>query len=356
VAELLKNLYNKTYINLLCAEFVDIDKNEFICKIFDESWKNRELKDRMRHISITLRKFLPQEYDKAIDVLKIIFLNMSKNYALENMIFQDFVEVYGLDNFKKSMEALECFTKDCSSEFAIRRFIVKYPVDCMKQMKAWAKSDNVHVRRLASEGCRPRLPWAISLSKFKKDPKEIFEILEILKDDKSEYVRRSVANNLNDISKDNPNLVKDITKNWIGKNQNRDKLLKHACRTLLKASDNETLNMFGFKRVKDVKISDFIHTKQVQENKELNFSFLIHAKENFGKLRIAYALYLLRKNQSYSKKVFKISEGICKQNSKRVSKSYSFKPISTRKYYKGKQKLEIIINGETLLQKEFFYL
>ena len=355
MAELFKNLYNKRYIDLLCNELLHVNKNEFTCRVFDERWEKRELKERMRHISTVLGEFLPQNYDEAIDILKIVFSKLPENMGLENMIFQDFVEVYGLDCFEKSMEALECFTKQCSSEFAIRRFIVKYPHKSIAQMKDWASSDDVHVRRLASEGCRPRLPWAIALPEFKQNPKEVLEILEILKDDESEYVRRSVANNLNDISKDNPDLVKTITKSWIGKNQNRDKLLKHGCRTLLKASDKDILNLFGFKKIEDIKVDDFLITKEVEFEKELVFSFMINAKEDFGKLRIEYALHFVRQNSKYSKKVFKISEGFYNKRSKKIQKSYSFKPISTRRYYNGLHKIEIIINGEVLHEDKFIY-
>ncbi len=355
MAELFKNLYNEDYIDLLCSNLLHVNKKEFTCRVFDELWESRELKERMRHISIVLGEFLPVNYEESIDILKTTFLNMPSNMGLENMIFQDFVEVYGMDDFEKSMEALECFTKGSSSEFAVRRFIIKYPKKSMARMKIWANWDNEHVRRLASEGCRPRLPWAISLPEFKKNPKKVLEILDILKDDESEYVRRSVANNLNDISKDNPKVVKKITKNWLGKNKNRDKLLKHGCRTLLKISDKDTLAMFGFKKVKDINIEDFTITKDVEFEKELLFSFILNSTETLGKLRIEYALHFVRQNSKYSKKVFKISEGFYNQTSKKIQKSYSFRAISTRKYYNGLHKIQIIINGEILHEDEFIY-
>jgi|LGOV01.1.fsa_nt_gb 3-methyladenine DNA glycosylase AlkC len=355
MAELFKDVYNKKYIDLLCNELLHVDKKEFTCRVFDELWESRELKERMRHISTVLGEFLPSDYVEAINILKIVFLKLPENMGLEKMVFQDFVEVYGMDNFEKSMEALECFTKDSSSEFAVRRFIVKYPKETMSQMIVWASSNDIHVRRLASEGSRPRLPWAIALPKFKSNPKEVLEILEILKDDESEYVRRSVANNLNDISKDNPDVVKEITKNWIGQNQNRDKLLKHGCRTLLKASDRDTLGMFGFKKVQDIKVEDFTITKEVEFEKELLFGFTLNSRTNLGKLRIEYALHFVRQNNKYSKKVFKISEGFYNQISKKVQKLYSFKPISTRRYYNGLHKVEIIVNGEVLHEDEFIY-
>ena len=355
MAELLKDLYNKNYIDLLCNELLHVNKKEFTCRVFDKRWDKRELKERMRHISTVLGEFLPQDYDKEIDILKIVFSKLPENMGLENMIFQDFVEVYGMDYFEKSMEALECFTKGSSSEFAVRRFIIKYPKECMAQMRIWASSRDEHVRRLASEGCRPRLPWAIALAEFKKNPKEVLEILEILKDDESEYVRRSVANNLNDISKDNPDLLKTITKKWIGKNTNRDKLLKHACRTLLKDSDKNVLELFGFKQIENIKIEDFKLTKKVELGGNLDFSFLISGKSSLGKLRVEYALHFVRQNNKYSKKVFKICEGTYNQSSKKIQKKYSFKTISTRRYYNGLHKIEIIINGKVQYEDKFVY-
>src|SRR5690606_16915988 len=119
-----------------------------------------------------------------------------------------------------------------SSEFAIRRFIVQDGSNVMKLMKEWSFDDNEHVRRLSSEGCRPRLPWSINLPEFIKNPDPIFDILENLKMDNSKYVQKSVANNLNDISKDHPNKIVSLAKAWQGIHNNTDWILKHACRTL----------------------------------------------------------------------------------------------------------------------------
>ena len=356
MAKLLKDLYDENYINILSNSiinnYISFDKNNFTASIFDKEWQNKELKQRMRHISNTLYTFLPNKYEESILILKNIFLKMNTQYSLENMIFQDFVEVYGLEDFKISMDALESFTINSSSEFAIRQFILKYPNETIKQMKLWARSKNEHIRRLASEGSRPRLPWAIALQKYKENPKEILDILEILKDDDSLYVRKSVANNLNDISKDNPQILKDITKKWIGINKNRDWILKHGCRTLLKNGDIEILERFGFKN-NSVFISSFVLNKEVKLGENLEFSFLLNSSENLGKLRIEYSISFLRQNNKYSQKVFKITEGIYKQKSKYISKRYSFKPISTRNYYTGIHKLNIIVNGIVLDEKEF---
>ena len=358
MAKLLKDLYNEAYLELLCRSikehFSDFESSNFTKVIFNKRWKERELKDRMRLIATTLGIYLPQEYKSAIDILKLTFNSMNHPiYALQNMIYQDFVEVYGLNDLKISLDALETFTINSSSEFAIRRFILKYPKESMKQMQIWAISDNEHIRRLASEGSRPRLPWAIALPFFKRQPEEVLEILELLKNDESKYVRKSVANNLNDISKDNPKTVIELTQKWLHYSKNRDALLKHGCRTLLKASDTQVLELFGFSKPTDISLENFTFNEEVKMGEELAFAFELNAKDRLGKLRIEFALHFLRKNGKQNKKVFKIAEGIYSQNSKTFAKKYSFKTISTRVYYRGQQKLTIIINGVVFKEVEF---
>jgi len=357
MAKLLKNLYDENYIKVL-TEYISLNypnfnTHNFINKVFDSFWHNKELKQRMRHISTTLYDFLEHDYDKAIDILKLTFNKMNHKYMLENMIFQDFVEVYGLNHFKKSMEALECFTINSSSEFAIRVFILKYPDETMKQMELWAKSENEHIRRLSCEGCRPRLPWAIALREFKKNPQKILNILDILKNDKSKYVRKSVANNINDISKDNPKIVKEIVKKWIGVSKDLDSILKHGCRTLLKQGDRDILEIFGFEEDKNRYIDNFTLNNKIKMGDKLEFSFFLNSTQNLGKIRVEYAIRFLRQNNKLNTKVFKITEKTFNQKSCEISKHYSFKPISTRKYYKGKHRLAIIINGAILDEKEF---
>jgi len=357
MAQLLKNLYNEEYILLLSQnieeEFMEFESDKFIKSLFNDEWKGRELKDRMRHISTMLGVYLPSDYIKAISILKLAFQKMNFAYGLENMIFQDFVEVYGLDSLEISLDALESFTIHSSSEFAIRRFILKYPQESMKQLLLWAQSNNEHIRRLASEGSRPRLPWAIALPLFKRQPKEVLEILELLKDDESKYVRKSVANNLNDISKDNPQIIKKLTKNWLHYSDKRDALLKHGCRTLLKKSDTQVLELFGFERPTNISLDNFTFNEQVKMGEELAFTFELRTKKELGKLRIEFALHFLRKNSKQNKKVFKIAEGIYSGRHKTINKTYSFKTISTRVYYRGLQKLSIIINGEVFKEVEF---
>ncbi len=353
--KLLKDLYNKKLINSLSKELVKVhstfDETAFSKRVFDKAWRKKELKQRMRHISETLHEFLPDDYSKAINILKPV---SGKFSGFEYMFFQDYVEVYGLDDFEVSIPALEHFTKYASSEFAVRSFIVKYPEKMMRQMEKWATSKNYHVRRLASEGCRPRLPWAMALAEFKDNPSPVLKVIEKLKNDESEYVRRSVANNLNDISKDHPAITLKIAKTWKGKNENTDKLVKHACRTLLRASNQQALCLFGYGDSKGIQLNNFKCTKKVTMGKRVEFSFnLTTSKKNLGMLRIEYAIDFVRSKGKTGRKIFKISEGNYSGRSKHVEKNYSFKPISTRRYYPGKHVVSILVNGKEIGTKNF---
>jgi 3-methyladenine DNA glycosylase AlkC len=354
MAEQLKNLYTKAYIqnlaNTIKKHCKNFDEEAFINAIFDSTWQNLELKARMRHIALQLHTFMPLPYKQQLDILK----SVSKKFTgLEAMFFQDFVEVYGLDDFENSMKALEVFTLESSSEFAIRQFILKYEDKTMKQMKLWAKNSNEHLRRLACEGCRPRLPWAVALPRFKKDPTLVLEIIELLKKDKSKYVQKSVANNLNDISKDNPQVVIKFVKNNLGVSKELDWICKHGSRTLLKQANKEVLALFDFDKSKHITVSDFCYDKSVKVNESLTFSFEINSDETIGSVRIEYAIYYLKSNNTHNKKVFMISQNEIKSSSKKFTKKQSFKNMTTRKHYLGKHFIAILVNGVEILKKEF---
>ena len=353
--ELLKNRYNKRFISALSAEirkqYKTFDIEGFTSSIFDKNWKHEELKQRMRHITESLHQFLPADYKQTLAILKPV---SSKFSGFEPMFFPDYVECYGLDNYQASISALETFTKYSSSEFAVRPFIMNHEKKMMTQMKKWSGSKNHHIRRLSSEGCRPRLPWAISLPKYKHDPEPVLDILLGLFEDDSEYVRRSVANNLNDISKDHPEKIVKITKQYLGQSENTDKLLKHACRTLLKRGDTKALRLFGYSKPTHVQVEQLTIQPSVHIGDTLDFSFSLQSRnKTLGKLRIEYAINFMKANGKLSRKVFKISESSYKNNSKSFLKKHSFKIISTRKYYPGNHGLVIIVNGQQMIEGDF---
>lgn len=179
------------------------------------------------------------------------------------------------------------------------------------------------------------------------------KILEILKNDDEKYVQKSVANNLNDISKDNPEVVIQFIKANINKTQNTNWIVKHGARTLLKQSNQEVMELFGYLRKDDLIVKEFHYLEKVSEYIPLEFSFRVQSNHSLGKLRVEYKIYFLRQNNRYNQKNFQIFQGDIKENTKEFKKKYSFKPISTRKYYQGIQKLEIIINGISYKIEEF---
>ncbi len=348
MSEPLKNLYNKVFLQKLSLEITTIykefDQQAFSRAIFDTDWQSKELKQRMRHITECLHQYLPPDYQSSLEILKPVATKFS---GFEYMLFPYFVELYGLHDWQNSLPALAHFTKYSSSEFAVRPFIIQDEQRMMQQMAKWAQDKNHHIRRLATEGCRPRLPWAMSLPNFKKNPSPIIPILEQLKQDPSEYVRRSVANNLNDISKDHPDLILQLSKKWIGNNKQTDWIIKHGCRTLLKSGNTAALSLFGFEKPTELQINQFrLSADTIAIGEDLNFSFELETKSSkLGKLRIEYAIDYVKAKARLSKKVFKISEADYQAQYKKVSKKHSFKDLSTRKHYPGKHKISIIING-----------
>ncbi len=353
--EPLKNAYSTNYITNLATQIKQIypklNSRNFINDVMDSKWSNRELKDRMYHITRCLKQHIQHPYPKSITLLSKI---VSQFGSYEAMFFPAYIELYGRDDWQTSMPALALFTQYSSSEFAVRPFIIQNPKKMMAQMVRWSKHKNYHVRRLATEGCRPRLPWAMALPEFKKDPELILPILETLKNDSELYVRRSVANNLNDIAKDHPKLIHTIAKHWLGQNEEVNWLVKHGCRTLLKKGDRKILQLFGYKKPKHVSITKFTCDKNVAIGNPFNFKVEIKTdSKKLGQLRLEYAIHYLKSNGSLSQKVFKISEATIQESQKWINKNHSFKQMSTRKHYPGQHKISIIINGELLKTKSF---
>lgn len=352
----LKEIYSPAFYHTF-ADAVEIilpsfNRKKFINLIYDKNWKQKELKQRVRHTTIVLHQFLPNNFNEAAKILIKVSTELEQKSITENifgfMFLPDYIETYGLNDYENSVQAIEIITQFVSCEYAVRPFIIKYQNMMMKQMLKWSKHKNHHVRRLASEGSRPRLPWAIALPEFKKNPSLILPILENLKSDDSEYVRRSVANNLNDIAKDNPDIVIALAKKWIGSSKETDAIIKHACRTLLKQAHPEVLKLYLLNDNKNIQMNELIiHTSKVNIGSNLNFSFSIVNHDNIKQqIRIEYGIYYLRQNGQHSKKVFKISERALKPKEEiQINKSHSFRRITTRRFYIGFQKLAIIING-----------
>lgn len=350
MAELLKNMFHQESLfdmaQNIKSVYPSFQAEEFLKSTMDGTWEELELKARVRKISTVLGQYLPADYEKALAVLDQVIDKCPTGFF--GIIFPDFVEVYGQDeqNWDLSIAALERYTPYSSSEFAVRPFIIAHEERMMAQMYAWSKHENEHVRRLSSEGCRPQLPWGQALVKYKKDPAPILPILEQLKADPSLYVRKSVANNLNDISKTHPELTAKLAKEWYGKNEYTDWVVKHGCRTLLKKGNKDVLAIFGYHDAASIEVEDFVRTPDsVSVGEDITFSFTISVKEA-TKIRLEYGIDYVKSNGKRNRKIFQISEIIMNENEKKsYTKKHSFVDLTTRKHYPGIHSITLIVNG-----------
>ena len=357
MSSLLKDLYSKEFYHnfaqILAPLLPKFNGKIFKQLLFDEAWEKRELKARMRHTTQVLKQFFPDDFGEAMSLIENLINNLRladfKNGQLVFMFLPDYIELYGLQNYPQSIKSIEFVTQFITCEFAVRPFLKQYPAAMMEQMLQWAKHPNESVRRLASEGARPRLPWAMAVPHLKTQPNNILPILERLKDDPSETVRRSAANNLNDISKDHPDLVLNVLQNWAEPlNAQRMALLKHAARTLLKSGNPKALALFGLSTSNLIKLTHtHLQSTEIEIGQYLTLQFTLHNPSNkpFA-LRLEYAIYFLLANGKWNKKVFKISERQLTENeTQTIQKKHLFRPITTRKYYKGQHFVGLIING-----------
>ncbi|MEK7432836.1 MAG: DNA alkylation repair protein [Cyanobacteriota bacterium] len=342
--------------------YENFDKNNFSNDIKLEL-DSLNFGDRSKLICKNLKKYLPNDYEIAVNILiKTLKDEIPSNEIpkLSGFIIMPlclFVSTYGLDYYDLSIKALYEMTKRFTAEGDIRPFIIKYPEKTIDILLKWTKDKNTHVRRLSSEGTRPRLPLGIRLPLFQKDPMPIINILDKLKNDEELYVRRSVANNLNDISKDNPDIVTKTLKEWNKiEDENIKWLIKHSLRTLIKQGNKEALDILGY----DFKTNILVENIELDSNKisigdKLNFNFKIKSNANENQnLMIDYTIYYMKANGKNKPKVFKLAKKNIKPSETiKISKNHSFKPINTRKHYKGIHYLEIKINGENYFMEKF---
>lgn len=313
-----------------------------------------EFKERIRRITEVCRAHLPENYLEALQVLYAFNDNLENRFVY--IFMPDFVAQYGKEHYEASLDALRDFTPSSSSEDAIRPFIVQDQDNTLKAMLEWAHSDNLHIRRLASEGSRPRLPWSMQLKNIVKDPKLTWPILDALKADSSKYVQKSVANHINDISKDHPDWILDQLKNWDMGNPTTRWIIKHGCRTVIKAGHPKALALFGFTENPEIEIQQFqLSQNTVEMGSPLSFSFDLHsAAHHTQKLVIDYKLHFMKKSGKTQPKVFKLKElHLPAQQSMPLQNKYTFRDLTTRKHYPGMHAVELFINGNSYGQLEF---
>lgn len=352
----LKNVIDKkffhTLANLLSKELPSLNTEQFI-QTGTKDIDSLELKHRIRHTTKVLHQFLPKDYRKSVEILKNVSLNFN---GLPHFVFPDYVGQYGLEDFDYSLESLKFFTERSTSEFAVREFLRVDFDKTLSVMKKWSTDKNYHVRRLSSEGCRPRLPWSFQLKNLIKDPSPVVPILENLKADEELYVRKSVANHLNDISKDHPQFVLDLLKKWDLTNERTAWIAKQATRTLIKKCHPGSFALLGFNPNIEIEVEDFkLSKKKIQLGESITFSFVVRSTTfKDQKLSIDYVVHYVKKSGKLSPKVFKLKNiELAGKDEIKITKKHNFKNFTTRVHYEGEHKIEIVINGKSVTTQKF---
>lgn len=272
------------------------------------------------------------------------------------MPMADYVALHGQAHVELSLNALKDMTSRFSSEFAIRPFLHHHQDRTLDIIAAWIDDKNEHVRRLVSEGTRPRLPWGMRLKSFVEDPKPVLALLEELKDDPSEYVRRSVANNLNDIAKDHGDHVATIAMAWMSDaSPDRKRLVRHALRTLIKSGHPMALKALGYGPPK-IELETFdIITPRVELGAAVEFAVKLRSRSQSDQpLIIDYAVHHKRADGTTSPKVFKWKTvSLLAGETLAITRRHAIKPITTRRYYSGLHHVEILVNGKGLGREDF---
>lgn len=337
---------------------IDFDEEKFVA-LASHSLDKLELKERVLQVRDALDATLPQDYDQRCEVL-LASLHPSQDTDREGIKFSDagvsgfaiwplteLVAHCGLDFPDRSLAVLKEMTKRFSSEFAVRPFLIEHETIALNIFSKWARDENRHVRRLASEGSRPRLPWGLRLHRFVNDPSPLFPLLTALKDDPEEYVRRSVANSLNDIAKDHAGRVVSLADEWItGAQRPLVKLLKHACRTLIKDGNAGALEIFGYRTMSAATATISVNTPIVHYGESLVFDIELAGLGVGDNLMVDYKIHFVKANGSTAPKVFKwMDKQSIKSSYHKASRRHAIKPITTRRYYGGQHTLEVFVNG-----------
>ena len=312
------------------------------------------LMERLRQTTTSLHATLPKDFLSALTILKAVAPRIE--HAFVSMILPDYVACHGLDHFDAAMEALRFFTPFGSSEFGIRPFLRADPQRALAIMETWAHDANPHVRRLASEGCRPRLPWSFRLDAIVNDPELAAPILDTLRADDSLYVRKSVANHLNDVTKLHPTWVLDRIESWPLDDARTAWIARHALRTLIKQGDRRALAVIGAGDAPEVVVHDFSLTPStIAIGGTVMMDFTLTSQVDRPQtLVIDYRVHYVKKSGVASGKVFKLkSLSLPAHGSIRITRKQAFRDLSTRTHQPGRHELELLVNGESLAREGF---
>lgn len=306
-----------------------------------------ELKPRARHIADALEAALPSEPKRAFAALTAALDGEGGGSAFRFLAFSEYLERHGPKDVQAALAANYELTQRFTAEFSVRSLIAEAWPDVERAFKKWVRDDSEHVRRWVSEGTRPRLPWGRRLDGFVKDPSPILPLLEALKDDRSEYVRRSVANNLNDIAKDHPDVVLRVARQWlVGASKERRKLVEHSLRTLLKRGDARALALLGAGDARSLRVSASLSPAKVKLGEYVTFSASVKNEGKANAHVVLEACVHFVKVRGTSMKPFRLARVDLKSGELvELSRRIKLEHRSIRRLFPGKHRVELQVNG-----------
>lgn len=319
-----------------------------------------ELLDRARHIAAALGKHLPARYEDAVSVLlsslgpehateELTGAGMAPFFYMPHLMF---VAERGLDDFDRSMHAQRELTKRFTAEFSIRAFLDRYPDRTLAVLAEWASDQDAHVRRLVSEGTRPRLPWGTRVRFLDEHPERVLPLLERLKDDPTTLVRRSVANHLNDIGKSRPDLLVETCRRWLaGASPERRALVEHALRSAVKRGVPGALSLLGHGDAPEVAVEDVrFEPARVAIGGKVRVSFALRSRSKKAQsLLVDLAVHFVKARGQTGAKVFKLARVSLPAGGRAaLSKLVSLAVHTTRKPYSGTHAVDVLVNGARL--------
>ncbi len=353
----MKEIFNAVRIRHIAGEtaavFAGFDSGTFIDLCLD-GIDGLSLMARLGRVAEAFHATLPRDYHAALDILGHLAPRLDS--AFVSMVLPDYVARYGQDDFDASMAALKYFTVFGSSEFAVRHFLRREPARSLAIMESWARDDNDHVRRLASEGSRPRLPWSFKLDAVIADPSLTWPIVDALKSDPSRYVRKSVANHLNDVAKDHPDWVLARIEGWPLDDPATGWIARHALRTLVKRGNQRALAILGAERAPQVEVGSFTVTpRSIELGESVTLTIELRSTAPTDqRLVVDYAVHYIKSSGAASPKVFKLRTiDLAPAEQRTLTHRQVIRDFTTRKHFPGRHRIDLLLNGRLVAAADF---
>jgi 3-methyladenine DNA glycosylase AlkC len=368
MADALKTFFSSSLVRRLAADLArahpDFPVRSFV-RDAGNGLEALELLDRGRHIARVLGAYLPQSYPEAIDVLlrslgpahatdELVGAGMAPFFYLPHTLY---VAERGLDHFDLSMQAQYELTKRFSAESSIRPYIARDPERVFAVLRKWTRDENAHVRRLVSEGTRLRLPWASRVPWLDANPKRVLALLELLKDDGSTMVRRSVANNLNDLGKVHPDLLHRTAAAWLqDASPERRSLVEHALRSAVKRGDPDALGLLGYGSKPAISLERVVfEPSRVLIGRRVSMQFTLRSTSRRPQdLLVDVAVHFVKARGVTTAKVFKVARVVLRpRECLNLQATFSLAVHTTRVPRPGTHAVDVLVNGRVVQAGSF---